>query len=88
MTDASLAQLAGSLTQLTRLSLAEALHLSVAGLALALPRLPNLASLDLTCGWRLQDEDLRKALPGLTHANVQLPQGGPCPTGSPFKRRG
>jgi hypothetical protein len=122
VTDASLAHLASRLPLLTRLGLSEAQSLSAEGLAAALPLLPCLAALDLTCCWQVADERLLQLLaaqeqgpgastegPGLsgrdrpgagvrgsgrsgakawlTPANIQLPQGGSSPTGSPFKRR-
>lgn len=96
MTDAGLQQLAAALPQLTRLGLSEARQLSAAGLAAALPLLPVLAQLDLTAcsGGQLSDDQVLAALacgggsgPAATAANIQLPQGGSSPTGSPFRRR-
>lgn len=99
VTDAGLQQLAQALPQLTRLGLSEARHLSAAGLAAALPLLPVLAQLDLTAcsGGQLSDDQVLEALacggcgagagPHPTAANIQLPQGGSSPTGSPFRRR-
>ena len=140
VTDASLLSLARSLPQLTQLRLAEAQQLSAGGVAAALPLLPCLAQLDLTCCWQMPDDEVVELLltptgsgecrrscsaasydvsagdavrsPPLgprpdsgrccsgrsgialdcsaaiaTAANVQLPQGGISPTGSPFRRR-
>ena len=98
VTDLSLLALAGSLQQLTRLSLSEA-RLSSGALVAALRQLPVLADLDLTAcsGEGLTDDDLQQRvrceLPDAgysgmaTAATIQMPQGGNCHTGSPFKRR-
>ncbi len=95
MTDAVLLQLARSCPALTWLQLSEAHQLTAGGLAAALGFLPCLAHLDLTAAsnGQLTDEQLAGLLAGnagtgvVTAANVQLPQGGTSPTGSPFKRR-
>ena len=87
VTDEALAYLATGCPLLARLSLAESSRLTAGGLAASLPRLPALTALDLTCCFGLVDDEMRSMLPGATHANVSLPQGSTCPTGSPFRRR-
>lgn len=96
MTDAGLLELAGRCPQLTWLHLSEAHQLTAGGLAAVLGLLPCLAHLDLTAASneQLTDGQLAGLLAGrgggrgpLTAANVQLPQGGTSPTGSPFKLR-
>lgn len=64
VTDASLRVLAQRLGLLTRLGLSEAQLLTAEGLAAALPLLPCLAHLDLTCCWQLRDEQLLSLLGG------------------------
>lgn len=98
VTDRSLLPLAAALKQVTRLSLSEA-RLSAHALVCALQMLPVLADLDLTAcsGEGLTDGSLEQHIgPELpvnghvhaaTAATIQMPQGGNCRTGSPFKRR-
>lgn len=94
MTDAGLPQLARRCPMLTWLHLSEAHQLTAGGLASALGLLPCLAHLDLTAASSEQLADERRAallagssgMGAITSANVQLPQGGSSPTGSPFKR--
>ncbi|KAI3428195.1 hypothetical protein D9Q98_006575 [Chlorella vulgaris] len=62
VTDASLLLLASKLPLLTRLCLSEAQQLTAGGLAAALPLLPCLAHLDLTCCWQLHDDELLDVL--------------------------